>query len=45
MFSDGFAILNQYKFPSEELARQNWLQPVFRAEQVQVYQVTGCPQP
>ena len=34
-----------FSFPSAELARQPWLQPVFRAEQVQVYQVTGCNQP
>jgi hypothetical protein len=34
-----------HSFPSEELARQTWLQPVFRAEQVQLYQVTGCNQP
>jgi hypothetical protein len=34
-----------FSFPSAELARQTWLQPVFRAGQVQLYQVTGCPQP
>ena len=34
-----------FSFPSAELARQTWLQPVFRAEQVQLYQVTGCNQP
>lgn len=34
-----------FSFPSEELARQTWLQPVFRAQQVQLYQVTGCNQP
>lgn len=34
-----------FSFPSAELARQTWLQPVFRAGQVQLYQVTGCNQP
>lgn len=34
-----------FSFPSAVLTRQAWLQPVFRAGQVQIYQVTGCSQP